>query len=107
MNEQLLKTSGADVLSSRKTQENLTPPLPLPCTHDLLQAVEWSIQKFVGPGLQVYGLQTTPLTALFYLLAARESYYHCVNDAFYFKKNVFFNLFIYPLLNDLKKRQKS
>ena len=26
VNEQLLKTSGADVLSSGKTQKNLTPP---------------------------------------------------------------------------------
>ena len=24
--------------------------------HNLLQAMEWSNQKFVGPGLQVYGL---------------------------------------------------
>ena len=27
---------------------------------NLLQAVEWSYQKFVGPGLQVYGLATPP-----------------------------------------------
>ena len=29
--------------------------------HNLLQAVEWSNQDFVGSGLQVYGL-ATPLT---------------------------------------------
>ena len=28
--------------------------------HNLLQAIEWSNQKFVGPGLRVYG-QATPL----------------------------------------------
>ena len=30
--------------------------------HNFLQAVEWSNQEFVGPGLQVYGL-ATPLAA--------------------------------------------
>ena len=27
--------------------------------HNLLQAVEWSNQKFVGPDLQTYGLATS------------------------------------------------
>ena len=27
--------------------------------NNLLQAAEWSIQKFVGAGLQVYGLATS------------------------------------------------
>ena len=33
--------------------------LAYPTMHNLLQVVEWSDQKFVGPGLQVYGLGTT------------------------------------------------
>ena len=33
-------------------------------THNLLQAVEWSNQKFVGPDLQVYGLLATPLSVI-------------------------------------------
>ena len=31
--------------------------------HNLLQVVEWSNQKFLGPSLQVYGL-ATPLTII-------------------------------------------
>ena len=36
----------------------------------LLQAVEWSNQNFVGPGLQVYGLTTT-LASSHYRIAFR------------------------------------
>ena len=35
-----------------------------PTMHNLLQTVEWSNQKFVGPGLQVFGL-ATPLLVFF------------------------------------------
>ena len=40
---------------------SLTSPTPFQLTlttHNLIQAVEWSNQKSVGPGLHVYGLDT-------------------------------------------------
>ena len=33
--------------------------------HNLLQAVEWSNQKFVGPGVQVFGLAMPPAYIFF------------------------------------------
>ena len=33
-------------------------------THNLLEVVEWSNQKFVGPGLQAYGMATPLLLSV-------------------------------------------